>query len=181
MVTQKKSGKSTKTARASRNPHEGKENMWEAANWIELARYGNVVGNDAVRGTRLTSSLDFATASSYAEWRHLAQFIEPSRPLTRDNLKRSNPEVQIEALVQSRALDALLRLTGASDALRSNLQVLLSSLQPKGAEQKAQAQEEALRPRGRRRHAIAKDAGYDPSEFNKEVSRGGIALLDLEE
>lgn len=162
------------------DPHAGKENIYEAREWVELARHQGVLGNSAERGVRLTSSLAFEDVTSRAEWLHLTQFIEPTRPLTDDDLKRlPNHELAIAALIYSRVIEALLRIEGASEAIRLDVAVILRHFQPKGAEGRARAQKEALRPRGRTKHALAKAADYDPSQFNEDVASGEIALLDL--
>lgn len=181
MTRRKKGLQANKNSSFGDHPHLGKENIYDAPEWVELARYQSVVGNSAERGLGLTSSLAFDGVTSRAEWRHLTQFIEPSRPLTDDDLVRlPNHELQLGALIYGRAIDAMLRIEGASDAIRSDVATIFRHFQPKGAEGRARAQEEALRPRGRSKYAVAKAAGYDPSQFNKDVAGGDIAFIDLE-
>lgn len=161
--------------------NDGKESLFEGRSLVEFARHANVIGSDADRAARLDASLEFEIVRSLAHWRSVMEGIEPGRPLSDDDFERlPNPEVEVNALVYSRAIDALLRINRASEVVRADIIRLLGPLHPRGAEGRARAQEEALRPLGRTRYAVAKAAGYDPSQFNKDLHAGVIRWLDLE-
>ena len=157
--------------------HAGKESIAEPEWWVELAFYRNVLGED--RTLRILEAQEFANTHSPVHWQQLLASIYPDTPLTEgDKAQLPNPNIGFRALLLSRAVDAALRIMGAPDQARSDLTFFLKDSFPKGARQRAKAQKEALRRRGRSKHAIAVDARYDPSVFNREVRAGEIAVLE---
>jgi hypothetical protein len=157
--------------------HAGKEGIAEPDWWVELAYYREVLGVE--RTLKLLEAQEFASASTSRGWRELLMSVYPSAPLTvHDAAQLPNPNINFRALLLARALDAALRIMDAPDQVRTDLTFFLKDWFPKGATKRAQAQKEALRRRGRSKHAIAKAAKYDPSVFNREVAAGEIALLD---
>ena len=157
--------------------HAGKEGVTQPDWWVELALYRQVLGED--RTLKLLEAQEFTTASTRERWRELLASVYPSAPLTKqDASQRPNPNISFRALLLARALDAALHMLDAPEAARADLDFFLNRWFPKGAAGRAGAQREALRRRGRSKHAIAKAAKYDPSVFNREVAAGEIAVLD---
>ena len=157
--------------------HAGKENSASPLWWEERALYLNTLGDD--RTARVLDAQEFVDITSARGWRELLAEVYPEGRLTEEDWHSlPNANIGLRAILLLRALDAALRVIGAPDNVRSDLDFLLKAFVPVGATRRAGAQKEALKRRGRSKNAIATAAKYDPSMFNREVNSGEIAILD---
>ena len=157
--------------------------IWEEYGWndyladhvdmfVARAKFQGSFSKEPERLAALTNAEEISGALSLDHWAFDAEHY-PEPALVADELTRSdNGDVPVRAYCLLKALDSLLRIAGAPEAMIKDLNRFLSEFAPKGAEKYAAAQRALIEHPDKPIEEIARISGLNRSTLHVLLKDG---------
>jgi hypothetical protein len=144
----------------------------------DRVKFHGTYADDPARMAVLLNAGRYDDVISLEDW-HFETELYPEVSLEADRLTRfDNPDIPVRAYYLARALERLLDLVEAPEAMISDLKRLLWGFEPKGAQKYSDAQRALIENPGLSITAISKLSGLDRSTVHALLKRGILVKPD---
>lgn len=147
--------------------------------YIHAAMYAANDISTSERLLLLTEALKLSEISKLGEWQ-FEMAIYPETAMARKDFNRtSNPEMPLRAFYLLEALQKLLALIGAPEAMASDLRLFMQRNLPYVAKKRAKVQKTMIEHPEWSNTKIAEECGYDLTRMGYEVDHGQLIRCPL--